>query len=1547
MSNTNYTQNLLQAMTIVADKAIKNAGYDKTIKATVIECKDATIGQYKVRYQDGCWLAYTNDINTSYPKGSTVYILVPKGDMNQHKTILGIVKKLGINYINTIEEKNRYAEVGSNTLTGNMEYGLCSYQSYSELLYDVNNASLNKIKIDTAATAQYIKKSTHFMCSMDVRTSLPLGQRSKGSYGIKFELLFADNITGQNVTRNYYFTIDQMQGNPYYFVSKVNQSFAFEIDSDNFKRISKIQIFVKDFPVQNKNIKIKDIFISNISFKGVVQLSQEEMNNVSLSFVAKNGYIFNSNSNNNEERSIQAQVRVQGKAINNDSQKLTFYWFVQNISVTTGNPYYNQYGGIGWKCLNPQQTINSSIVFKPLSYLFTITKDEIKVREQKYKCVVIYENNTFSKEFTIYNYDASYIIKVTSNKGTEFEYDSGYPTLTCSVTKTNGEDNTSNFNYSWGMIDNNGNSFDLSFDKDKYNKYISYKEQYNKLKKGFEEKSIFKNGKTETGSQTNINRYNTLASELNNLNKTQIVYNNQIINLNIKQITNFSTFICSVFDKNNNLIGSDSITIVNKLNSNGGYSLVINNGTQVFNYNEDGVSPCKIKEGQFIYTIPELSFTLYDANGSEIDKNEIKNTDIKWKIPLKNTLLKCDYVDGTPNAQGTYITYTEKRTFIYTILDKYYSNKTQNDIQLQIKYHGYTLFAKTNLTFTKQGFLGTNGTGLVAKINPIFKSNKSSIPTMEVDGTNVSFNFSKLQAQLWKDGQKIKEEDINCTWSILKNTGEANNTILKISNLEKSSITLSKNDKNINEQNLINIIKLAIIYNDITYYTTLPIVTCKKINNNYDVSLKPNTGFRYVTYSEDGRYPQYDNHQPFIFEIKTKINGIEEDVTNTSVKGYQQKYSFSKKGNFTIKKFSKNTCEAVPDSTYDGSDINNYLICNVYVDSKLVSTIYVPIHFMLNRYGHAALNDWDGNSISIGGETKETILAPQVGAGSKDKKTGTFTGVLMGKIKNENKEQSGLFGYVNGARSIFLDATTGKAEFGKMGKGQIKIDPSTNEAIITSGNYNEKDKTGTGLKINLSEPTITYGSKNFFVTKKGYLNAKGGGEIAGWIIGEDQLSKGMVGLSSNNTKITKTKQEIDNTKIAFWAGHKEKDKAPFKVNFKGDLQASSGVVGGWMLSDHSIAKGINLKKEANDFGPKKKDKKTGEYTYTGVYTIGMYFGEGGLRMGSNFSVDSNGNMKLTSLNFNNSNLHIIGNKIYSKQHDSFQSDKKGFYLGPVGLSIGDTFKVNESGEITAKKGVLANWVIEKDALRTTNAYNGYYETGTSKVKAEKNQFYLGRAGLRIGENFHIDRNGNLWANSGDFTGKITSSEGEIAGWKISASSLTGGDMIINSNGSISGGSEKKGHAKWSINENGIATFSKINITGGEISGGTISGGTRTGGKISGGTIGGSAKMNGGSFSPSKVNNADGKGTILDWADEIVTGKITADYIYGKIGTLAALKVAAIDCGGTKFRACTMKIQGNGYNYSLKFMGKEDFTLNLPDIPKLVTKNINGVSVYGP
>jgi hypothetical protein len=55
-----------------------------------------------VEYQDSTIIAYSNDIETTYSKGSCVYILVPNNDLSKQKTILGTTKKLGTDYINQV-----------------------------------------------------------------------------------------------------------------------------------------------------------------------------------------------------------------------------------------------------------------------------------------------------------------------------------------------------------------------------------------------------------------------------------------------------------------------------------------------------------------------------------------------------------------------------------------------------------------------------------------------------------------------------------------------------------------------------------------------------------------------------------------------------------------------------------------------------------------------------------------------------------------------------------------------------------------------------------------------------------------------------------------------------------------------------------------------------------------------------------------------------------------------------------------------------------------------------------------------------------------------------------------------------------------------------------------------------------------------------------------------------------------------------------------------------------------------------------------------------
>ena len=218
------------------------------------------------------------------------------------------------------------------------------------------------------------------------------------------------------------------------------------------------------------------------------------------------------------------------------------------------------------------------------------------------------------------------------------------------------------------------------------------------------------------------------------------------------------------------------------------------------------------------------------------------------------------------------------------------------------------------------------------------------------------------------------------------------------------------------------------------------------------------------------------------------------------------------------------------------------------------ATIHIPIHMMLNRYENAALNDWDGNTIEINNEGGY-ILTPQVGAGFKE--DNKFTGVLLGTERTTNGDQTGLLGYAAGARSIFLDANTGNAQFGLPGKGQIKIDVEK-QATIRSGDY-----PNAGMQIQFSKnPHIRFGSGNFYVTSEGYIHAGGGGDIAGWKVSNDSLSQGYVTLSSNNEN--PTNQAIKVT---------DGEKNIFSVDYRGYLHSEQGDIAGWTIEPDRLFKG--------------------------------------------------------------------------------------------------------------------------------------------------------------------------------------------------------------------------------------------------------------------------------------------------------------------------------------------------------------------------------------
>ena len=597
------------------------------------------------------------------------------------------------------------------------------------------------------------------------------------------------------------------------------------------------------------------------------------------------------------------------------------------------------------------------------------------------------------------------------------------------------------------------------------------------------------------------------------------VEENKIFNLTISTITNFSTYKCSVY-KSGVFIGTASIIITNSETNEGNYTLVIDNGNQVFKYNEKGISPANGSVANPI-TIMPLGFTLYDDKGQKINHNVIKN--IEWKVSGKDTLIEVSNSHTTPttNADGTK-SYFGTPELNFRIRENCQAAYDKNEVQLIVTYNDKVVSAHSNLTFVKEGENGTNGTDFVCKIIPnvIETGVAPKYPTVIYNEytKQYSLNYTPknadtwLKAQLWHDGELIFEgtqsgdtienKEAEVQWSILRN--DYGNGIKDETNFTINPDTAAITYNPVDFEHPANIVKVSIKYNDVEYYATLPITIAKVVNESYDVQLLDTSGFRHVMYTTDGQSPAYDN-QPFELIVSQIVGGIKNDISHFETSEFAVDYNWEVKGNVYYSNWksesnlTKNTLKSAtllrnqvsykPVDTYNGLCVTNALVCNITRDGTKLASIHIPIHFYINRYGNAALNGWDGNSISLD-EKGGIILSPQVGAGKKNDDN-TFTGVFMGSVKEpgSEKEEHGLFGYNAGQRTISLNSEDGSARFGKAGSGQIVIDPTTGDAILKSGNF-DREK-GTGMQIDLSKPSIEFGSGKFGVNSAGEMFAEG------------------------------------------------------------------------------------------------------------------------------------------------------------------------------------------------------------------------------------------------------------------------------------------------------------------------------------------------------------------------------------------------------------------------------------------------------------------------
>lgn len=175
------------------------------------------------------------------------------------------------------------------------------------------------------------------------------------------------------------------------------------------------------------------------------------------------------------------------------------------------------------------------------------------------------------------------------------------------------------------------------------------------------------------------------------------------------------------------------------------------------------------------------------------------------------------------------------------------------------------------------------------------------------------------------------------------------------------------------------------------------------------------------------------------------------------------------------------------------------------------------------------------------------------------------------------------------------------------------------------------------------------------------------------------------------------------------------------------------------------------------------------------------------------------------------------------------------------------------GKIGGEKG----FIIDSEKL-----YSGLKDFPTqypSSISTNKN-VYVGINGIALGDgNFMVDSNGKMYANQGEFTGKIAANDGFIGGWIISSNSLTAnkGSISISPDG-----------IHWgdylNINSQGATFKGHITATSGSFTGDIIANSL---------TLGPGSTVNGLSY-----NDLDDKPNI----PSDLSGYITID---GKIGII--------------------------------------------------------------
>lgn len=951
---------LLDAIDYMTTAKMDKLTLDKTVVATIVKNEDLLKNTYRIRYQGNENLIARAQSGDTYKKGQQVYVLVPQNDLSNDKIILGTASvdnaSSEAGFISSV--MNDYTYSGENAfLSSPTVFGLRSthtagQQDKKDSAFVYGSADFLEQAGDRVSPyvvntrfGQSAKNSEKIMLKAEFRTSLPSHHRMPncgGEYGLKVILSFNTNdvyyyvLDGDNKEkttkddgtpytasdegvqvghkkRYQLYTLESSSsaftGQPFNYPSFTEQYAIFDFDAKNFNAVESVVVYCQGFPLKEGESEAENIFIRNIQIYGLSRITAVQgdyslrLNPATLVFSKSGG----NNTEEDREVSTRADFRKKSLSLSSDV-RMKFVWGAEDKTITSVSDGYNGYLGSGWKEI---KNVGNS------AYFSTKESDNLAY-ENKYKCSAIYSGDDDTKvilvqEFIVYNMNSKRDIEITSNLGTEFAFDNGTPTLTCSVKDDEGnsflKDTENEYIFVWSITTEEGTSRQIYSEQEAQKKvddiYASLNQAGSPV--GYADYAQAKNDRALASGV----KYGTDA------NNKEARY---ILTLPISSVASSATVYCTVYQKekgndDSHNIGTASITLKNSKSVEvARYHIIIENGTQSFQYSEIGISPCDEKYNGLDYQeILPLTCHFYDPQGLEVPASEYV---IQWSVPTSDSFFTTDGLDLSYKnpADDTGEQVSNSQVLTFKIQSRWRYAYTNRQITAIVTYQGEEFRKDTEFLFAKIGDNGTNGTDYVVKIvpkddrffplpslvpipeketevtddkgNTIYSYHdafyeQSCLPAMYMkcsDGTSNETSIypeAVLTPELYQRGTKATASEYS--WDLVRSGGRKKTYPFTIS--DDGTLGWSFDKERALRGQVIRVSSKVNIegtgeeqtWDTVYGFYPMPVVRSyinSENNSGYTISLNKTYTLQQVLYNSDGKYPQYDTDRGF------KIDGV-------------------------------------------------------------------------------------------------------------------------------------------------------------------------------------------------------------------------------------------------------------------------------------------------------------------------------------------------------------------------------------------------------------------------------------------------------------------------------------------------------------------------------------------------------------------------------------------------------------------------------------------------------------------------------------------------